>query len=46
MNDEYHDPCLGCCQYGMCDVLDARYCCKRCTALGLDDCENCDSMDI
>lgn len=46
MNDEYYDPCLNCSLYGMCDGWDVIYCCKRCTALGLDDCENCDPMYI
>lgn len=40
------DPCLYCGNDGFCDGWDARYCCVRCHWLGLEDCDNCDSMDI
>lgn len=41
-----YDPCENCAQQDFCDGLEARYCCVRCMAYGLDDCDNCDPHDI
>lgn len=45
-NDDYYDPCETCSQSDFCDGWEARYCCTRCRALGLEDCDNCDPWDI
>ena len=44
--NEYCDPCLNCKDFGYCNIWDEDQCRKRCEELGLDDCENCDPMDI
>lgn len=40
------DPCADCADRDFCDGWEMRYCCYRCHQLGLDDCDNCDPMDI
>ena len=41
-----YDPCENRSTSDTCDVWEAHFCCARCMALGLDDCNNCDPMDI
>ena len=45
-NDDYYDPCENCPSQDTCDGWEARFCCTRCRAFGLEDCDNCDSWDI
>lgn len=44
--DDYYDPCVHCPTKDACDGWEAQFCCTRCRALGLDDCDNCDPWDI
>ena len=42
--DDY--PCDTCLQADWCDHWEAQFCCTLCCHLGLEDCDNCDPMDI
>lgn len=39
-----YDPCEDC--EHPCDGWEARFCCTKCMADGMEDCENCDPWDI
>ena len=44
--NECYDPYFTCSDFVYCTIWDKDNRCKKCKALGLDDCENCDPMDI
>lgn len=48
-NEDYYDeeyPCDDCQNRDTCDGWEARFCCTLCHYNGLEDCDNCNPMDI